>query len=69
MAAFLKTRPVHGALTAAEMLARLNRADEATLCRQARGRLTLVCHWHQDANGRLFCRWDIESPEISVPPH
>ena len=68
MAAFLKIRP-GGALTTAEVTARLNRADEATLCRRANGRPTLVCHWQQDADGRLFCRWDIESPEISVPPH
>jgi hypothetical protein len=69
MAAFLRIRPGHGALTTAEVTARLNRADEATLRRRANGRPTLVCHWQQDADGRLFCHWDIEPPDVPVPPH
>jgi hypothetical protein len=59
MAAFLKIRPGHGALTAAETILR----------RQACGRPTLVCHWQQDAHGRLSCHWDIERPDRPVPPH
>ena len=55
MAAFLNIRPVHGALTTAEVIARLNGA--------------LVCHWEQDADGRLSCHWDIEPPDTPIPPH
>ena len=69
MAAFLKIRPGHGALMTAEVIARLNRADAANLCRRANGRPTLVCHWEQDADGRLSCHWDIEPPNVPVPPH
>ncbi len=69
MAALLKVRPAHGALTAAALIARLNRADEATLRRQAYARPTLVCHWQQDAEGRVYCHWDIEPPSVPVPPH
>ena len=69
MAAFLNIAPRHGASTAAETIARLNRAVEATLSRQAHGRPTLVCHWLQDADGRLSCHWDVELPDIPIPPH
>jgi hypothetical protein len=69
MVAFLKIRPWHGALTAAETIARLNDTVAVTLRRQAQRRLRLVCHWQQDANGRLSCRWDIEPPNVPVPPH
>ena len=69
MAALLKFRPWHGATTAAETIARLNGAVETTLRRQASVRPTLVCHWQQDANGRLSCFWEIEAPRVPVPPH
>jgi hypothetical protein len=69
MAAFLKIRPAHGAMTAAVMIARLDRADAAIPRRQAQPRPTLVCRWQQDADGRLSCRWDIEPPDVPVPPH
>lgn len=69
MAALLKIRPAHGAQTAAETIARLNDAVAATLRRQASGRPTLVCHWTQDADGRLSCHWEIEAPDIAIPPH
>jgi hypothetical protein len=68
MAALLKFRPSHGAVTAAETITRLNDAVEATLRRQAIGRPKLVCHWTQDPDGRLSCHWEIEPPDIPVLP-
>ncbi len=69
MAALLKIAPVHGASAAAETIGRLNRALEASLCRQAQARPTLACRWQQDAHGRLSCYWEIDLPDIPVPPH
>ncbi len=68
MAALLKFAPRHGVSTTTETIVRLNRAVEATLSRQAHGRPTLVCHWTQDADGRLSCHWDSEPPDIPIPP-
>ena len=69
MAAFLKNAPPRGASTAAESIVRLNHTVAATLSRQASARPTLVCHWLQDAGGRLSCYWDVELPDIPIPPH
>jgi hypothetical protein len=69
MAALLKFRPSHGATAAAETIARLNRAVEATLNRQVIGRPKLVCHWTQGLDGRLSCHWEFESPDVPTPPH
>ena len=69
MAALLKNRPAHGAVKAAETIARLNRVVAATLRQQAHERPKLVCHWQQDSAGRLFCHWDFAVPDIPVPPH
>jgi hypothetical protein len=68
MAALLKNRPAHGAMAAAQIIARLNHVVAASLIHQANGRPTLVCHWTQDADGRLSCHWDIEPPDIPIPP-
>jgi hypothetical protein len=68
MAAFLETTPLFGATTGADAMARLHRAVQTTLDRQAGARPTLVCHWLQDADGRLSCHWEIAAPDIPVPP-
>ena len=67
MAALLKFGTASGVLTTAEIIARLNAAAEATLCRQVRGRPKLACHWQVDAAGHLFCRWDTEASDIPCP--
>jgi hypothetical protein len=68
MAAFLETAPLRGATTAADAIARLHRAVQATLDGQAGVRPTLVCHWLQDADGRLSCDWEIAAPDVPIPP-
>jgi hypothetical protein len=68
MAALLKFRPWHGATTAAETIARLDRAVRATVDRSAIGRPTLVCRWTQGPDGRLTCHWEIEPPDIPISP-
>jgi hypothetical protein len=69
MAAFLKFfASAHGAVTTAKVIARLN-AIEATLSRPAHERPVLVCRWQQDANGGLSSHWEIEAPDVPVPPH
>ena len=69
MAALLKIRPAHGALTAANAIARLNNDVVATLHQRAQVRPTLVCHWQQGADGHLSCHWEIEHPDVPIPPH
>jgi hypothetical protein len=69
MAAFLHLAPPRGAVTAADdTVARLRRDVQATLNQQANTRPTLACHWTQDADGRLSCHWEIEAPDIPIPP-
>lgn len=68
MAAFLHLAPPRGAVTAADTVARLRHNVQATLNQRAGARPTLVCHWTQDADGRLSCHWDIEPPDIPIPP-
>ena len=79
MAALLKFAPPHGVLTAAGTVGRLNSRIETALRREAQARPTLVlrrahggptlvCHWRQSADGRLFCHWDIEVPGAPIPP-
>jgi hypothetical protein len=69
MAALLKFTTTHGRSTATETIRRLNCGIEATLRRQAHERPTLVCRWQQGADGHLSCYWDIEVPDIPIPPH
>ena len=64
MAALLDIAPVRGVLSADRTIVQLKREVAATL----RRRPVLVCHWHQDADGRLSCQWDPELPDIPVPP-
>jgi hypothetical protein len=68
MAALLKFAPAHGILTAAETIARLSTAVQASLSRQADARPTLVCRWLQDADGRLSCHWEFEVPAAIPSP-
>ena len=69
MAALLKVRPVPGVSSAADTVARLNTAVQASLLRHANVRAVLVQHWTADADGRLSCHWDIElPPDIPIPP-
>jgi hypothetical protein len=69
MAALLQIAPVRGATTAADTIALLLRdVQSAVLRQQAAGRPTLTCLWTQDADGRLSCHWEIELPDIPVPP-
>ena len=65
MAALLKFGTAAEVLTTAETIARLNAA--ATLRRPVCVRPKLACHWQLDAEGRPFCRWDIEAPDIPSP--
>jgi hypothetical protein len=69
MVALLDTTPVRGAPTAHNTLVELSREVVATVFRQAQRRPMLACRWQQDADGRLFCQWDLELPGIPVPPH
>ena len=69
MAAFLKfSSPAYGAMSAGKMIARLN-AIAGRESRQEEARPVLVCRWRQDANGRLSSHWEIEGPDVPVPPH
>ena len=69
MAALLQTAPIQGATISADPITRLRRRVQAAVRRQqAIGRPTLICHWVQDADGRLSCQWEIEFPDIPVPP-
>ena len=70
MAALLKFAPAHGALTAAETVARLNSSVlETSLSQQTGRRPALICRWLHDAEGRLCRRWEIEVPtDISASP-
>lgn len=58
MAALLKFAPIHGALTTAEAIVRLEAGVRAAQRQQPARRPTLVCRWIQDAGGRLSCRWE-----------
>jgi hypothetical protein len=69
MAALLKFSPAQGASTTAEAIAQLKDVVRATLHPQMRGRPVLVCRWLEDADGRLSCHWEIEVPNVSIPPH
>ncbi|MBV9251307.1 MAG: hypothetical protein JO227_18900 [Acetobacteraceae bacterium] len=69
MAAFLKFTPGQGAFTTADLISRLCDAEMASLSIQARARPTLVCRWQQEADGRLFCHWEADVPDIPIPPH
>jgi hypothetical protein len=69
MAAFLDLRPAGGAVGAASIVAALKRDIAATLSRQQAARPVLLRRWLQDADGRLSCHWEIESPtSIPIPP-
>jgi hypothetical protein len=69
MAAFLDFRPAGGAVGAANTIASLKHAIAATLSQHSAARPVLVCHWLQDADGRLSCHWEIEPPaSIPIPP-
>jgi hypothetical protein len=77
MAALLKFAPIHGALTTAETIARLEAGVRVALHRQPARHPTLVCRWIQDASGRLSCHWECswEHPrepsvlaDIPIPP-
>jgi hypothetical protein len=69
MAALLNTASARGAKTADNTIAQLKRAVSATVRQQAQQRPMLACHWLQAANGRLYCQWDLEVPDIPIPPH
>jgi hypothetical protein len=68
MAALLTFAPAHGAQVIAETIVRLKHNVEATLSRQENERQRLACSWAQDADGRLFCYWEIEPADIPLPP-
>jgi hypothetical protein len=64
MAVLLHHPPAGGA----HAVAALKRDITATLSQQQAARPVLLCHWLQDADGRLYCHWEIE-PAASIPIH
>ena len=69
MVALLNTAPARGAPTADATIVQLKHEVAETVRPQAQWRPVLACRWQQDADGRLFCEWDLELPNIPVPPH
>jgi hypothetical protein len=62
MAALLHFPLARGAVGAANTITTLKRDVAASLDRLQAARPVLVCHWLQDADGRLSCYWEIELP-------
>jgi hypothetical protein len=64
MAVLLHHPPAGGA----HAVAVLKRDIAATLSQQQLARPVLLCHWLQDADGRLSCHWEI-APAARIPIH
>jgi hypothetical protein len=65
MAVLLHHPPAGGAHAVAAVVAVLKRDIAATLNQQQAAR-PVLCHRQQDAEGRLYCHWEIE-PAASIP--
>ncbi len=68
MVAFLQLAPTRDTRPTTAIVGKLDRAVQASLSQPKGVRPTLVCRWLQDADGRLSCYWDIDLPDLPIPP-
>ncbi len=66
MAALVKLVPPGVASTTQTVVPHLKHAWLADLNQRSGERAVLVCRWAQEADGRLFCEWDLEVPADQV---